>query len=173
MKRIQKSILTASASALAVLVAMPAFAQDTPNAVDEIVVTGIRGSLQAALQQKRTSDLVSEVVTAEDIGKFPDKNVADSLSRVSGVNVVTGSAAAGGFGENERVSVRGTDPNLNLTLLNGHNMATGDWFVLDQTSGGRSFNYSMLPSEVVGRIDIIKSSAANIPEGGVGGTVDV
>ncbi|HQR87861.1 MAG TPA: TonB-dependent receptor plug domain-containing protein, partial [Caulobacter sp.] len=128
-------VLTASASALAMMVAMPAFAQQ--DTVDEVVVTGIRASLQKAMQQKRNSDLVSEVVTAEDIGKFPDKNVADSLSRVSGVNVVTGSAAAGGFGENERVSVRGTDPNLNLTLLNGHNMATGDWFVLDQTSGGR------------------------------------
>jgi len=174
MRSFHKSVLTASASALAVMVAMPAFAQDAkPDAVEEVVVTGIRASLQKAMEQKRNSDLVSEVVTAEDIGKFPDKNVADSLARVSGVNVVTGSAGAGGFGENERVSVRGTDPNLNLTLLNGHNMATGDWFVLDQTSGGRSFNYSMLPSEVVGRIDIIKSSAANIPEGGVGGTVDV
>jgi iron complex outermembrane receptor protein len=174
MNRFHKTILTASASVLAVMAAAPAFAQTAaPDTVEEVVVTGIRASLQAALQQKRSSDLVSEVVTAEDIGKFPDKNVADSLSRVTGVNVVTGSAAAGGFGENERVSIRGTDPNLNLTLLNGHNMATGDWFVLDQTSGGRSFNYSMLPSEVVGRMEILKSASADLPEGGVGGTVNV
>jgi iron complex outermembrane receptor protein len=77
------------------------------DAVEEVVVTGIRASLQKRLSRaKRSSDLrSSEVVTAEDIGKFPDKNVADSLGhRVPGVNVVTGSAAAGGFGENERVS---------------------------------------------------------------------
>lgn len=139
----------------------------------EVVVTGIRRSLQSALREKRNSNIIQEVVTAEDVGKFPDKNVADSLSRVTGVNVVTGSAAAGGFGENEKISIRGTDPELNLTLFNGHTLATGDWFVLDQQAGGRSFNYTMLPSEVVGRIDIIKSSRADIPEGGVGGTVDV
>ena len=151
-------------------------AQDTAAAADDtqtVIVTGIRKSLQSALKQKRNSDRVEEVITAEDIGKFPDKNVADSLSRATGVNVVTGSAGAGGFGENERISIRGTDPNLNLTLMDGHNMATGDWFVLDQANAGRSFNYTMLPSEVVGTIEVIKSSSADLPEGGIGGTVDV
>jgi iron complex outermembrane receptor protein len=138
-----------------------------------VIVTGIRKSLQDSLRQKRNSDRVEEVITAEDIGKFPDKNVADSLSRATGVNVVTGTSAGGGFGENEHISIRGTDPNLNLTLLDGHNMATGDWFVLDQTAGGRAFNYTMLPSEVVGTINVIKSSSADLPEGGMGGTVDV
>ena len=140
---------------------------------DAVVVTGIRKSLQSSLKQKRNADRVEEVITAEDVGKFPDKNVADSLSRATGVNVVTGSAAGGGFGENEHISIRGTDPTLNLTLMDGHNMATGDWFVQDQQAGGRSFNYTMLPSEVVGTIDIIKSSAADLAEGGMGGTVDV
>jgi len=144
-----------------------------PANSDTVVVTGIRKSLQSALKQKRNSDRVEEIITAEDIGKFPDKNVADSLARATGVNVVTGSANAGGFGENERVSIRGTDPNLNLTLMDGHNMASGDWFVLDQTNGGRSFNYTMLPSEVVGTVEVIKASSADLPEGGVGGTVDV
>ncbi len=145
----------------------------TPANSDTVVVTGIRKSLQSALKQKRSSDAVEEVITAEDVGKFPDKNVADSLARATGVNVVTGSANAGGFGENERISIRGTDPELNLTLLDGHNMASGDWFVLDQTNGGRSFNYTMLPSEVVGTVEVIKSASANVIEGGVGGTVDV
>src|SRR5437870_4853289 len=113
----------------------------------DIVITGIRASIQASLNSKRNNDMVSEVVTAQDIGKFPDKNVADSLGRLTGVNVVTGSASAGGFGENSSVSIRGTDPTLNLTLLDGHSIATGDWFILDQTSGGRSFDFSLLPSE--------------------------
>jgi iron complex outermembrane receptor protein len=180
--KFKRHILMTSAAAALAMSAMGthAFAQaaasGAPAASPDsttVVVTGIRKSLQSALKQKRNADRVEEVISAEDIGKFPDKNVADSLSRATGVNVVTGSANAGGFGENERISIRGTDPNLNLTLMDGHNMATGDWFVLDQANAGRSFNYSMLPSEVVGNIEVIKASSADLPEGGVGGTVDV
>ncbi|MCR6660386.1 MAG: TonB-dependent receptor [Asticcacaulis sp.] len=173
-------LMTSAAATLALGLSMGvhAYAQDAADGAapaddTTVVVTGIRKSLQSALKQKRNADRVEEVITAEDIGKFPDKNVADSLARATGVNVVTGSANAGGFGENERISIRGTDPNLNLTLMDGHNMATGDWFVLDQTNAGRSFNYTMLPSEVVGSVEVIKASSADLPEGGVGGTVDV
>lgn len=162
--------LGVSVSAVHAQDAAPAAASDDSTTV---IVTGIRRALQSSLKQKRNSDRVEEVITAEDIGKFPDKNVADSLARATGVNVVTGSANAGGFGENERISIRGTSPELNLTLMDGHNMATGDWFVLDQTGGGRSFNYSMLPSEVVGTVEVIKSTTADLPEGGIGGVVDV
>jgi iron complex outermembrane receptor protein len=139
----------------------------------EIVITGIRASIQASLNRKKQSDIVSEVITAQDIGKFPDKNVADSLGRLTGVNVVTGSSSAGGFSENQNVSIRGTDPTLNLTLLDGHGIATGDWFVLDQTAGGRSFDYSLLPSEIVGSLEVYKASEADLPEGGIGGTINV
>lgn len=173
------SIFGGTVSLLALAIATPAFAQDsssaqdTENKADEIIVSGIRASLEASLDAKRTNDIVSEVITAQDIGKFPDKNVADSLGRLTGVNVVTGSAAAGGFGENQSVSIRGTDPTLNLTLLDGHSVATGDWFVLDQTSGGRSFDFSLLPSEVVGQLEVFKSSEADIVEGGIGGTINL
>ena len=198
---IRKALFTCSASLLAISAAAPALAQDattnnqqakqqtkvTPNPIagpvgpaqerqgqnGEILVTGIRASIQASLNQKRRNDMVSEVITAEDIGKFPDKNVADSLGRLTGVNVVTGSASAGGFGENSSVSIRGTDPTLNLTLLDGHSIATGDWFVLDQTSGGRSFDFSLLPSEIVGKLEVYKSSQADLPEGGIGGTINL
>lgn len=199
---IRKAILGCTVSAIALAVAAPAAAaqettttsQDKPQekvtpaqiqgevgpvqvrtgtSGSEIVVTGIRASIQASLNAKRNNDMVSEVVTAQDIGKFPDKNVADSLGRLTGVNVVTGSASAGGFGENSSVSIRGTDPTLNLTLLDGHSIATGDWFVLDQTSGGRSFDFSLLPSEIVGKIEVYKSSQADLPEGGIGGTINL
>ncbi|HWJ37982.1 MAG TPA: TonB-dependent receptor [Sphingomicrobium sp.] len=198
-----KAILGCTASVLALSIATAASAQDTGTSSDkkpepkvapqqiqgevgpaqvregtsdqpgQIVITGIRASIQASLDRKRRSDVVSEVITAQDIGKFPDKNVADALGRLTGVNVVTGSAAAGGFGENQSVSIRGTDPALNLTLLDGHGIATGDWFVLDQTAGGRSFDYSLLPSEIVGRLEVYKASEADLPEGGVGGTMNV
>lgn len=183
MVKIQKAALLAStASLMALATASPAFAQDAaPTQADssnqssdgEIVVTGFRASLAASLNAKRENDTVSEVITAQDIGKFPDKNVADSLGRLTGVNVVTGSASAGGFGENQSVSIRGTDPQLNLTLLDGHSVATGDWFVLDQTSGGRSFDFSLLPSELVGALEINKSSEADLVEGGIGGTINL
>ena len=137
------------------------------------MITGIRASIQASLNRKKQSDIVSEVITAQDIGKFPDKNVADLLGRLTGVNVVTGSSSAGGFSENQNVSIRGTDPTLNLTLLDGHGIATGDWFVLDQTAGGRSFDYSLLPSEIVGSLEVYKASEADLPEGGIGGTINV
>jgi outer membrane receptor for Fe3+-dicitrate len=84
----------------------------------EIVVTGLRASIQASLDQKRRSVMVSEVITAQDIGKFPDKNVAESLQRVPGVTIQRE------FGEGERISIRGTAPTLNRTLLNGHAVAT-------------------------------------------------
>lgn len=198
--KVRKAIFGCTASALALSVAMPASAQDvtnadqkpqpkvTPNQIqgqvgpaqersgtggNEIIITGIRASLQASLNQKKRSDIVSEVITAQDIGKFPDKNVADSLGRLTGVNVVTGSSSAGGFSENQNVSIRGTDPTLNLTLLDGHGIATGDWFVLDQTAAGRSFDFSLLPSEIVGSLEVYKASEADIPEGGIGGTINV
>lgn len=198
---LRKAILGCTASVLALSIATQASAQDTTttsdqkpkpkvapdqvqgpvgpaqqrggNSGDEIVITGIRASLQASLNQKKQSDIVSEVITAQDIGKFPDKNVADSLGRLTGVNVVTGSSSAGGFSENQNVSIRGTDPTLNLTLLDGHAIATGDWFVLDQLAGGRSFDFSLLPSEIVGSLEVYKASEADIPEGGIGGTINV
>ncbi len=169
--------LATSVSALGLICASAAHAQEAAPSDDgeakEIVVTGIRASIEASLNAKRNSDLVSEVVTAQEIGKFPDKNVADSLGRLTGVNVVTGSSAAGGFGENQNVSIRGTDPGLNLTLYDGHGIATGDWFVLDQVNGGRSFDFSLLPSELVGSLEVYKASQADIVEGGVGGTVNI
>lgn len=189
--KLNKAMFACTASVLALTMGGPAFAQTTPTAgttpadggsgqattnddqSNDIVISGIRASIAAALDAKRNNDVVSEVVTAQDIGKFPDKNVADSLGRLTGVNVVTGSANAGGFGENQSVSIRGTDPTLNLTLLDGHSVATGDWFVLDQTSGGRSFDFSLLPSEIVGKLEVYKSSQADLVEGGIGGTINL
>ncbi|MBV9344820.1 MAG: TonB-dependent receptor plug domain-containing protein, partial [Gammaproteobacteria bacterium] len=105
----------------------------TPGELQEVVVTGIRASLQQSLEIKRDAITVEDVITAEDIGKMPDKNVADSLKRVPGVTISSAGANEGGFDENDRVSMRGTNPSLTQTLINGHNVAAGDWFVLNQT----------------------------------------
>jgi iron complex outermembrane receptor protein len=144
------------------------------STLEEVVVTGIRASLEQSLVQKRASTSQVEVVTAEDIGKMPDKNIADSLQRVPGMTISSAGASEGGFDENDRVSMRGTGPSLTQTLLNGHNVASGDWFVLNQiTTVGRSVSYTLLPSELVSKVVVHKSSEASLVEGGVAGSVDI
>ena len=142
--------------------------------LQEVVITGIRAATEASLTVKRKSTDVVDVVTAEDIGKMPDKNIADSLSHVPGVTVSSAGANEGGFDENDRVSLRGTGPSLTQTLIDGHNVASGDWFVLNQTGTvGRSVSYTLLPSELVSRVVVQKSSEADLVEGGVAGTVNI
>ncbi len=167
-------------SALGLVMMVPptlALAQTAPasgEAIEEVVVTGIRASMERSLETKRAADSVEEVISAEDIGKMPDKNVADSLTRVPGVTTSSASANEGGFDENDRVSMRGTNPSLTQTLINGHGVAAGDWFVLNQVQQvGRSVSYTLLPSELVSQIVVHKSSQASLVEGGVAGSVDI
>ena len=115
-----------------------------------------------------------EVITAEDIGKMPDKNVADSLSRVPGVTISSASANEGGFDENDRVSMRGTNPSLTQTLINGHNVAAGDWFVLNQVAAGRpqrQLHAAAVGARRPGRR--AQELAGLLVEGGVAGSVDI
>jgi len=152
---------------------LAAAATDTSN-LEEIVVTGIRKSVEQSLEAKRDSTELTEVVTSEDIGKMPDKNVADSLARLPGVTTSAAGANEGGFDENDRVSMRGTNPSLTQTLINGHGVAAGDWFVLDQVQTvGRSVSYTLLPSEIVSKVVVEKSSSASLVEGGVAGSVNI
>jgi iron complex outermembrane receptor protein len=148
--------------------------QNQPTEMETIVVTGIRESLKKSIDTKHIADSHVEVVTAEDIGKMPDKNVADSLGRVPGITLSSASANEGGFDENDRVSMRGTNPSLTQTLINGHTVSSGDWFVLNQTGlVGRSVTYTLLPSEVVGQVVVHKTAQAADVEGGVAGYVDI
>ena len=167
---LRKSTLVATAVSLALAKHAAADSEPAKPANEEIetvLVTGIRASLRESLEVKRESQAVVDVITSEDVGKFPDKNVAEALQRVSGVSI------SREFGEGERVSIRGTAPNLNRTQLNGHSIATADWFVLDQLSATRSFNYLMLPTEVIGQTEVYKGSQADLDEGGIGGTVNI
>jgi iron complex outermembrane recepter protein len=134
---------------------------------EEVVVTGIRYSLQQSIDTKRNADGVIDAITAEDVGKFPDKNLAEALQRVPGVTVNRE------FGEGERVNIRGTDARLTKTLLNGHSLSTADWFILDQLNTTRSFNYLLLPADIIGQTVVYKTTQADLEEGGVGGTIDV
>ena len=178
----QKHTKTAIAAAVSVLVmgvSMQANAQvaqqDAAGEPQTVIVTGVRAALEQSLRQKRNADAVVEVVTAEDIGKMPDKNVADAIQRLPGVNTQSSAGGEGGFGENDRVSLRGTSPSLQQTLFNGHAISTGDWFLLNQIGGnvGRSSSFSLLPSELVGSVVVQKSATADLVEGGVSGAINV
>lgn len=128
-------------------------------------VVGIRASLQQALETKRNSDAIIDVITAEDVGKFPSTNVAEAMTMIPGVTIDRQ------FGQGEKVSILGTDPALNRTLLNGQTVASADWFILDHP--GRTFNYSLLAPQIVGKVEVYKSPEAHIDEGSIGGTVIV
>ncbi|MBV8658650.1 MAG: TonB-dependent receptor, partial [Burkholderiales bacterium] len=146
----------------------------TAGETNKIEVTGIRASKAKALFTKRNATDVEEVVSAEDIGKLPDKNLADAVQRLPGVNIAKSSAGEGGFSENDRVSIRGTDPSLTQTTINGHSVATGDWFIQSQVGTvGRSVSYSLLPAEVADTVVVHKSAQADLIEGGVAGSVDI
>ena len=139
-----------------------------------VVVTGIRDTEAESIEFKKYADSHVDVITAEDVGKLPAKNVADTLQRLPGVNISSSSASEGGFDEADRVSLRGTNPSMTQTLVNGHTVGTGDWFVLSQVQTvGRSVSYSLLPSEIVSQVVVHKSSEAKIVEGGSAGSVDI
>jgi iron complex outermembrane receptor protein len=172
--RIARSTLVGTAVAMAlfgrngdVRAEAPAGSADSENTLEEVVVHGYRASLRESLETKREATGVLDALTAEDVGKFPDKNLAEALQRVPGVVINRE------FGEGERINLRGTIPTLTKTTLNGHALATADWFILDQLNTTRSFNYLMLPADLIGKVKILKSAEADVEEGGIGGTVDV
>jgi iron complex outermembrane receptor protein len=173
-----KGLLAGSASVLAIVTAAaPSFAQtvaDNSNQPETVVVTGLRYSQEQSLDLKRNADTFVDAIVASDIGKLPDKNVADALQRLPGVTTFSQSSGEGGFDENDRVALRGTDPSLTLTTIDGHSVATGDWYILDQfQTVGRSVSYDLLPSEIVSSVIVHKSQQADMVEGGTAGTVDI
>jgi iron complex outermembrane receptor protein len=180
MKSNLKLCMTPIASAVALMfisAAMPAMAQQaTPAKAEEpqqVVVSGIRASLQQSIEQKRLANTYVEVITAEDVGKMADKNVADSLQRISGVSVAAAGGSEGSFGENDRIALRGTPSALTLTTLNGHSVSSGDWFADNIIGGGRSVSFSLFPSELIGRVTVYKGAQASLLDGGAMGLVDI
>ncbi|NBX95923.1 MAG: TonB-dependent receptor [Betaproteobacteria bacterium] len=168
----QEPIAVAVSTLLFSLAAGAQAQQQAPkDAPQRVEVSGIRASIEQSLVTKRAADTNVDVITAEDIGKMPDKNIADALSRLPGVNVQYGGALA--MDEAERVAIRGTSPNLNLVTVNGHALSSGDWHVGDQAGSGRSVGFGLMPSQIIGQTIVYKSSRADITEGGISGSVDI
>ncbi|WP_369937060.1 TonB-dependent receptor [Xanthomonas tesorieronis] len=135
--------------------------------LDTITVTGYRASLEKSQAVKRSANSIVDAISAEDIGKFPDTNAAESLAHLPGISVDRQ------FGEGEKVSINGTDPALNRVLLNGQTIASGDWGGNPSDTSGRTFNYTLLSPEIIGLMEVYKTPEARIDEGSIGGTVIV
>ena len=159
-------LLLCSASAFALFLASPVLAQTAPSqapaadqasTVEEVVVTGTRASLSKALDLKRKTIGVVDSIAAEDIGKFPDQNVAESLQRITGVSIDRSG------GEGKFITVRGFGPEFNTVLLNNRLLAT--------ENAGREFSFDILASELISGAEVYKSSSADQQEGGIGSTV--
>lgn len=128
--------------------------------VEEVIVTGIRGSLKRSMDIKRDSMGVVDAISAEEMGKFPDANLAESLQRITGVSI------SRSRGEGSQVTVRGFGPEYNLVTLNGRQMPT-------HNGVSRSFDFGDLASEGVAGVQIYKTGRADVPSGGVGSTINI
>ncbi len=170
--RLLKSILLSTACLAAVLAQAPAIAQSGQEAADsqvveEIIVTGIRRSLDVAAELKRQSNQVVDAITAQDIGLFSDNNIGEAMARIPGV-VLEREA-----GEGYRISIRGLGPRFVRTTINGRTALSASG---GETGGGddaRGFTYNIMPSEVVSKVSVYKSTQAKELEGGIGGVVDL
>jgi iron complex outermembrane receptor protein len=137
------------------------------NAVEEVVVTGFRQSLAEGIELKREAVGVRDSIVAEDIGKFPEQNVAESLQRIPGVFL----SRDGASNEGQRISIRGLGSQYSLTTINGAPVRTTS--SQNVGSSTRDFNFDVFPSELFGRVDIYKTPQASLEEGGIGGNVDL
>ena len=166
-------IAAAVSSALLIGTTAPAFAQD--EALEEVVVTGIRGSLRSSMNIKRDSAGVVDAITAEDIGKFPDTNLAESMQRITGVSISRVE------GEGSEITVRGISGDYNLVTLNGRQVPSAVAFgggsgaggTLGQDGNSRAFDFANLASESVSAVEVYKTGRASISTGGIGATVDI
>jgi TonB-dependent receptor len=166
-----KPLAVAIASVISLTAGSMAFAQEE---ADEIIVTGIKASLKQAMDIKRDSAGVVDAISAEDMGKFPDTNLAESLQRITGVSIDRSN------GEGSRITVRGFGPEFNMVTLNGRTLPTGSAYGGSSgadaaTRGGnsRAFDFANLASESVAGVEVYKTGKANIAAGGIGASVNI
>ena len=149
---------------------LPAMSQEEERLLEEVVVYGIRSSMMNSMDAKRDSDGVVDAISAEDIGKFPDANLAESLQRIPGVSIDRSG------GEGAQVTVRGLGPNFNMVTLNGRQMPTSnspEQESISSATQSRAFNFEQVASESVSGVYVYKTARANLTPGGMGATIDV
>jgi TonB-dependent receptor len=146
----------------------PAADAQESSAVEEIVVTGYRASLASAANLKRNATNFTDSIVAEDIGKFPDLNIAESLQRIPGVQLgrdVTG--------EGVQISVRGLGPSFTKITLAGAQIAVASDGALDSGSSNREIDLDLFPTELFTKLTVNKTPTASLLEGGIAGTVNL
>ncbi len=157
-----RPILTGLVSA-ALCSAIPANAQNAEDAVlEEVVVKGYRSSLSTSLNVKRESAVMVDTIIAEDIGQFPDNNLAESMARIPGVTISRDQ------GRGKNIAVRGLNSTFTRTLINGVEAQAIEWGTTD-----RGFDFNVFASDLFRRIDVRKSTEASMEEGSLGATVDL
>ena len=160
--------VTAANAQGAAAAAAPASAASGADKADvqTVTVTGIRASLETSLALKRDAHGVVDGITAEDVGKFPDTNLAEAMQRISGVAI---DRAAG---EGSKVTVRGFGPDYNMILLNGRQLPTST-VLATGASTSRAFDFANLASESISSLEVWKTSKASQPAGGIGATINI
>ena len=154
----------------ALLPAQSILAAEQGQEIEEVVVTGFRGSLNTALAVKRNETAAIDVIAAEDIGKFPDSNLAESMQRVPGVTLSRGDG-----GEGRNISVRGLGPQFTRVRINGMEGAaqTGSSDIYGAGNNGRAFDFNVFPTEIFSQLAVRKTPSADVEEGSLGATVDL
>ncbi|TVQ39030.1 MAG: TonB-dependent receptor [Wenzhouxiangella sp.] len=165
-------LAVAVALALGTYMLTPAYAQETDSDtndqrteaveesddLDRMLITGVRGSMLQSMDRKRDAVGLVDAIIAEDIGKFPDQNLAEALQRIPGISINRTN------NEGSQITVRGFGPEFNLVTLNGRSMPT---------QGGRSFDFLDIASTGVSAVEVIKTGRASLPTGGIGATVNL
>lgn len=128
--------------------------------IEEVIVTGVRASIKRAMDQKRDAAGVMDAISAQDLGVFPDTNLAESLQRITGVSI------SRERGEGAEVTVRGFGPSFNLVTLNGRQMPT-------QSGINRSYDFANIAAEGVSGVQVFKTGKADMPTGGIGSTINI
>ncbi|QGZ42088.1 TonB-dependent receptor [Pseudoduganella flava] len=162
--RIRPTVVAAAVAAALMLLAAGGAAAQQAGAADNphvVVVSGTRQSVASAIDRKKNAATVVDSIVAEDIGEFPDKNVGEALSRVTGVQL------SRDFGEGSQVNIRGVEANLNRIEINGLSVLSTNG------TAGRGAELRELPAELIKSIDVFKGVTADQTEGGIGGTVSI
>ncbi|WP_078083293.1 TonB-dependent receptor [Microbulbifer mangrovi] len=161
-------------AAIASMTCAPHLLAQENTTLEEVTVTGIRASMDRAMDIKRDSTGVVDAISAEDMGKFPDTNLAESLQRITGVSINRVN------GEGAEVTVRGFGPDNNMVTLNGRTMPTGTTYGggsgadgTTRAAASRAFNFANLASENVSGVEVYKTSKANVATGGIGATINI
>ncbi|MGH9644713.1 MAG: TonB-dependent receptor plug domain-containing protein, partial [Terriglobales bacterium] len=179
-RRLVRAICVGGVSTLSLsAISAPSFAQDTAAAaptatsdtgeLQEVVVTGLRASLEKSMDIKKDAVGVVDAISSEDIGKFPDSSLAEAIQRIPGISVSRGTSSMGGVpgsnGDATEITVRGFGPTFNETLYDGRPVASG--------IGNRGFDFSSVDADFVGEVDVLKTPESTLSSGAIGATINI